>query len=150
MLSRGGSLAGRVRDPYTLYGWLVRNVERLIEELHYHQVRPRVLTVYVGYHEDDGGCGVVNLNVPSDDFSVILEAAKVGLRQAWRQGVAATHMHLIASELVKPVSSDLEPGHFRGVARASPPKVNRGVARARARLGLGVRQREAGQACRMM
>jgi hypothetical protein len=49
-----------------------------------------------------------------------------------------------------PVSSALRSGHFRGVARASPPKVDRGEARARARFGHGVRQREAGQASRVM
>ena len=32
MLFCGGSLAGRVKDPWSLYGWLVRNVERLIED----------------------------------------------------------------------------------------------------------------------
>jgi len=102
MISRGGSLAGRVRDPFTLYGWLVRNVERLIEELHYHGVRTRTLVLYLSYHEDDGASGAVNLNVPTADFATLLEAAKVALRQAWRQGSVATHMHLIATELVRP------------------------------------------------
>lgn len=49
-----------------------------------------------------GAGGSVNLNVPSDRFDELLEAAKVGLRKAWRRGESATHMHLIASRLVKP------------------------------------------------
>lgn len=102
MIARGGSLAGKVNSPLSLYGWLVRNVERLIEELHFHQVRTRALALHVSYFEDDGGHGIVHLNVPTDRFDVLLEAAKVGLRQAWRQGRAATHMHLIATELVSP------------------------------------------------
>ena len=101
MISRGGSLAGRVRDPFTLYGWLVRNVERLIEELQYHEVRPKTLTISVSYHDDDSAGGTVHLNVPSDRFDVLLEAAKVGLRKAWRTGKTATHMHLIASGLAR-------------------------------------------------
>lgn len=101
MLSRGGSLAGRVRDPFTLYGWLVRNVERLIEELQFHEVRPRALTVYVSYHEDNSAGSTVHLNVPSDRFDVLLDAAKIGLRRAWRTGKTATHMHLIASGLTR-------------------------------------------------
>ena len=99
MISRGGSLAGHVSDVFTLYGWLVRNTERLIEELHYHQVRPEVLTIYVSYFDCESAAGSVRLNTPSDRFDVLLNAAKTGLRQAWRQGRTATHMHLVASNL---------------------------------------------------
>ena len=41
----------------------------------------------------------MTLDVPSDRFNVILEAAKLGMRRAWRAGIPATHMHLIASGL---------------------------------------------------
>jgi DNA polymerase V len=102
MISRGGSLAGRVRDPLTLYGWLVRNVERLVEELHFHEVRPAVLSVHVSYLDGGGDGGAVHLGVPSDRFDTLLEAAKVGLRRAWRPGSFATHLHLVASKLVRP------------------------------------------------
>jgi DNA polymerase V len=101
-IARGGSLAGRVSNVLTLYGWLVRNVERLIEELHYHVVRPRTLTVYIHYQDADSAGGKVHLNVPSDRFDVLLDAAKIGLRKCWRPGREATHMHLIASRLVRP------------------------------------------------
>jgi len=100
MLARGGSLAGKVTDVWTLYGWLVRNVERLIEELHFHDVRPGVLTVALSYNDAPAGSGSVRLTVPSDQFDVILDAAKLGLQRAWRVRKTATHMHLIASELV--------------------------------------------------
>jgi hypothetical protein len=36
VLSRGGSFGEPTADPIVLYAWLVRNLERLIEELHYH------------------------------------------------------------------------------------------------------------------
>lgn len=101
MLSRGGSLAGRVSDPFTLYGWLVRNVERLIEELHYHDVRTTELVVYLSLLDSDTGVGVVNLGVPTDRFDALLAAAKKGLRHAYRRGGTATHLHLIASKLVR-------------------------------------------------
>jgi DNA polymerase V len=102
MIARGGSLAGRVSDPHTLYGWLVRNVERLIEELHFHAARPDVLTLYVSYHDGHAGQGVVRLETPTDRFDLLLDAAKLGLRRAWRPGRTATHMHLIASDLKRP------------------------------------------------
>lgn len=101
-IARGGSLAGRVSDPVTLYGWLVRNVERLIEELRYHRVRPRTLTVYLNYQDADSSGCTVTLCVPSDRFDVLLDASKLGLRRAWRPGRAATHMHVVASSLVRP------------------------------------------------
>jgi len=101
MIARGGSLAGRVRDPFTLYGWLVRNLERLIEELHYHQVRPKALSIYVNYHDDDSAGRTVHLNVPSDRFDELLEAAKLGLSGTWRSGKTATHMHVVASGLTR-------------------------------------------------
>ncbi|MDB5308841.1 MAG: dinB 1 [Gemmataceae bacterium] len=99
MLARGGSLAGRVRDAHTLYGWLVRNIERLIEELQFHEVRASTLTVAVSYFDAESAAGVAHLSVPSDRFDILLDAAKRGLRTAWRQGKTATHMHLIASGL---------------------------------------------------
>jgi DNA polymerase V len=102
MIARGGSLAGRVTDPLKLYGWLVRNVERLIEELHFHEVRPAVLTVHVSYRDDHSRGASVALGVPSDRFDVLLDAARIGLRRAWRARRTATHMHVIASELVRP------------------------------------------------
>jgi len=102
MIARGGSLAGRVHDPHTLYGWLVRNVERLIEELHYHEVRPRTLSIYINYCDADPGGAEVGLTIPSDRFDTLLDAAKVGLRKAWRRGRTATHMHVVAAHLVRP------------------------------------------------
>ncbi len=94
MIFRGGSLAGHFSDPLTLYGWLARNVERLVEELHYHEVRPSVLTVYMSYFEGGTSRGVVHLDVLTDRFGVLLEAAKAGLRQVWHAGSSATHLHL--------------------------------------------------------
>jgi DNA polymerase V len=99
ILARGGSLAGRVSDPHVMYGWLVRNLERLIEELQFYEVRPATLSVAVAYHDADSAIGVVPLPVPSDRFDILLDAARIGLRRAFRSGKIATHMHVIASNL---------------------------------------------------
>ncbi len=101
-VSRGGSLAGRVHDPRILYGWVVRNLERLVEELHFHELRPKTLTVLISYFEQGTMSGTVRLGVPTDRFDTLLEAAKVGLRRAWRPGWVGTHLHLIATDLVPP------------------------------------------------
>src|SRR4051812_43890159 len=47
MLGRGGSLMGNVDDPKVLWAWAVRHIERLIEELRYHQVRTYALAAHV-------------------------------------------------------------------------------------------------------
>ena len=67
--------------------------------MHYHEVRPSVLTVYMSYFEGGTSRGVVHLDVPTDRFGVLLEAAKAGLRKVWNAGASATHLHLVASRL---------------------------------------------------
>jgi hypothetical protein len=48
-LSRGGSFGQSTADPVVLYAWLVRNLERLIEELQFHGTLTAMLTVWVAY-----------------------------------------------------------------------------------------------------
>ena len=98
-LSRGGSFGEATAEPVVLYAWLVRNLERLIEELEYHGVAAGRLTVCVAYKNGQSGVGQVTLAVPSDRFDVLLDAARPCLRRAWIPRVLATHMHLIAEDL---------------------------------------------------
>jgi hypothetical protein len=99
MISRGGSLGKATDSPERLFAWLVRNVERLVEELEHYQVRAGALEVYVGYKDGRAGVGRATLAGPSDRFDRLLEAAKLALRQAFVRGVPATRMHLTASRL---------------------------------------------------
>jgi DNA polymerase V len=98
-LSRGGSFGDPTSVPLVLYAWLVRNLERLIEELEFHAVRAGRLTVWVAYRDGHVGIGQLSLAVPSDRFDVLLDAARACLRRAWVPRVAATRMHLIAEQL---------------------------------------------------
>ncbi len=98
-LSRGGSFGESTAEPVVLYAWLVRNLERLIEELEYHGVAAGRLTVCLVYRDGRSGVGQTTLAVPSDRFDILLDAARPCLRQAWIPRVPATHMHLIAEEL---------------------------------------------------
>ena len=51
-LARGGSMGqAPSTDPIIVYAWLVRNLERLIEELDYHEVRAGRLGVQVWYKD---------------------------------------------------------------------------------------------------
>jgi nucleotidyltransferase/DNA polymerase involved in DNA repair len=98
-LSRGGSFGESTADPQVLYAWLVRNLERLIEELQYHGVAPGRVTVAIQYKTGHAGVGQRTLPAPTDRFDLLLEAARPCLRKAWLPDVQATHMHLIAEHL---------------------------------------------------
>jgi DNA polymerase V len=106
-LSRGGSFGEPTAEPLVLFAWLVRNLERLIEELEFHAVRAGRLTIWVAYRDGRVGLGQVSLMVPSDRFDSLLDAARPCLRRAWVPGVAATRMHLIAERLVPSASAPL-------------------------------------------
>jgi nucleotidyltransferase/DNA polymerase involved in DNA repair len=98
-LSRGGSFGESTAEPVVLYAWLIRNLERLIEELEYHGVAAGRLTVYLIYKNGQTGVGQATLPVPSDRFDVLLDVARPCIRRAWIPRAVATHMHLIAEGL---------------------------------------------------
>ena len=98
-ISRGGSFGEATARPMILYAWLVRNLERLIEELEFHRVLVGRLTVWVAYRNGEVGMGQARLVVPSDRFDPLLDVARACLRQAYTPRVAAARMHLIAEDL---------------------------------------------------
>jgi DNA polymerase V len=98
-LSRGGSFGEATSDPIILYAWLVRNIERLIEEMTYHEVLAGKLSVYLVYRDGRTVGGQTGLTVATDRFDLLLDAARPCLRQAWIRRANATHMHLIADDL---------------------------------------------------
>ena len=99
MISRGGSLMGPVTAPAVLYAWLVRNLERLIEELEYNEVRAGAIAVWVGYKDGREGSGRSVLEAPSDRFDALLDHARGCLRGAWIPKVPATRMQIFAERL---------------------------------------------------
>lgn len=99
MLSRGGSFGEATDDPSVLWAWLVRNLERLIEELTYHGALTGHVAVWVGYKDGRSGEGRASLPEPADQFDVLLEALRPCLRQAYVQGASAGRMHLFADDL---------------------------------------------------
>jgi nucleotidyltransferase/DNA polymerase involved in DNA repair len=98
-LARGGSFGESTAEPVVLYAWLVRNLERLIEELEYHGVAAGRLTIWIAYKNGQTGVGQMTLAVPNDRFDLLLDAARPCLRKAWIPRTLATHMHLIAEDL---------------------------------------------------
>ncbi len=127
-LSRGGSFGASTASPIILYAWLVRNLERLIEELHYHEVLAGRLTVWVGYKDGRARIGQTNLAVPTDRFDLLLDALRPCLRRAWIRGAQAHRMHLIAESLTRRVPRPLglfeDPGHRAEAVAAVKRRVN--------------------------
>jgi DNA polymerase V len=82
VLSRGGSF-GEARDrPVVIWAWLVRNLERLVEELEYHEVCTGRVAVWIGYRDGRAGEGRATLEAPSDRFDVLLEVLRACVRRA--------------------------------------------------------------------
>ena len=99
VLARGGSLMGNVDDPKVLWAWCVRHVERLIEELRYHNVRTTALAVQVAWKSGDSTGGTTSIPTPTDKFDELCDAARASLRGAYIPRATATHMHVLATEL---------------------------------------------------
>ncbi len=123
ILSRGGSLGGAQVKPERVYAYLVRNLERLVEELEFHLVRAGILSVSVMHWNGVTRFAQVRLPSPTDRFDLLLAAARACFQRAWIPGLAATYMHVNAMQLRRPGSVQL--GLFdppeeqaRAVARA--------------------------------
>src|SRR4051812_17719583 len=83
VLGRGGSLMGDVSDPTLLWAWTVRHVERLIEELNYHNVRTTRLDVALAWKNGNSTGGSASIPTPTDRFDDLLDAARLAIRRAF-------------------------------------------------------------------
>jgi nucleotidyltransferase/DNA polymerase involved in DNA repair len=102
VLSRGGSLGGVTADPNRLWAWVVRNVERLVEELEFYVVHAGILSVYLLHHDGTEGLGQVTLPGPTDRFDLLLESARFCFQRAHKGGRGVLRMHINASDLRRP------------------------------------------------
>ncbi len=100
ILSRGGSFGEATDRPSVLWAWLVRNLERLVEELEYHEILTGRVAAWIGYKDGRFGEGHVSLETPTDRFDVLLDAFRPCVRRAWIPYAKAQRMHLFAHELV--------------------------------------------------
>lgn len=99
-LSRGGSLGETTACFDRIQAWLVRNIERLIEELEYHAVYAGELEVCLFHREGHIGAAKIPLMVPTARFDLLLAAGMFGIKKAWN-GRGINRMHLTAMNLQK-------------------------------------------------
>ena len=112
-LSRGGSLGEASSDPMIIHAWLVRNLERLIEELVYQEVRAGRLGVQLWYKDGTFRESWGSLEAPSAAFDVLLDVARVCLRRDWVPRASASKMEVVASQLTP--RSTCQMGLFDGI-----------------------------------
>ena len=96
VLARGGSLMCNGAGPTVLRARAVRHLDRLIEDLHFHQVRTGSVAIAIGWQDGEPTGGAARLDCPSDRFEDLLGAAREALRRAYVPDAVATHMHVIA------------------------------------------------------
>ena len=98
-----------------IWAWLVRNLERLVEELEFHQIRTGRVVCWIGYRDGRAGEGHATLEAPTDRFDRLLDAFRPCVRRAWIPRAVAQRMHLFAERLVPRLPSQL--GLFDGDGR---------------------------------
>ena len=98
-ISRGGSVGRATDDRERLYGWLVRNIERLIEALDLHAVFCSELQLML--HLKSGGRFASRASLPesTSSFRLLLEAGRKLFLELWHEGLIVHHMHLLAGKL---------------------------------------------------
>lgn len=97
IIGRGGSMGESTTDQDRLTAWIVRNAERLIEELDYHQVFTKRLVLLLEHKGGGGWSGRVTLHAPTASFHIIVEALKGLLAQA--TVAPTTGMEILADDL---------------------------------------------------
>jgi nucleotidyltransferase/DNA polymerase involved in DNA repair len=98
-MARGGSVGGATDDPMRLRGWIVRNVERLAEALHYYNFSCDRLALYLSYKEGGSWYGRMDLMEATDEFENLVTPAKDLFEAGWRKGHKVGYVHVIAESL---------------------------------------------------
>lgn len=108
IIGRGGSLSGPTADIERLYAWAARNSERLIEELDFHQVNARTLTLTIEFKEGGGWGSRFHFVEPTAKYGDIARAARIMVENGYRgETRRISHMHMLAEKLTPRHSQQL-------------------------------------------
>ena len=100
-ISRGGSLGVATDDPLRLTAWIVRNVERLVEELDHYQVHTERLTLTLGFKGGGGWADRTELAEQTARFDILAAAVKGLLAKVLPVPRKVSGMHLWADRLTR-------------------------------------------------
>ncbi|MCA9073659.1 MAG: DNA polymerase IV [Planctomycetaceae bacterium] len=97
-IARGGSVGRTTSDRERLIGWIVRNVERLVEAMYWHRYVTRKLSVRLTYKTGGGWSGRTALITSTAASEILIPAAKDLFTAGW-SGQPVSHIHIVADEL---------------------------------------------------
>ena len=100
-ISRGGSIGAASHCPKRVHAFIVRNTERLVEALDYHDFVCETFTLRLQFKGGDWACQRLTLPEATAEYEPLLEAAVKLLPQLWPRGLAVHYMHLIAGRLAR-------------------------------------------------
>ncbi len=103
ILTRGGSVGVPTGKADRAWGFVVKNLERLIEELHQHQLKPGKVHFMLEHRTRDyqsiyQSAGT-RLEAPTDRFDVLVDVFGKLFRQCYLPTLLVSRMHLLALEL---------------------------------------------------
>jgi nucleotidyltransferase/DNA polymerase involved in DNA repair len=98
ILSRGGSVGKASNDAGYCEGWIVRNVERLIEALDYHLVYTEQVVLAVEFKDASDAGRRASLPSATADYGQIASATLGMWKEIWH-GQTLAYMHVIADRL---------------------------------------------------
>ncbi|MFO0815842.1 MAG: nucleotidyltransferase [Gemmatales bacterium] len=103
ILTRGGSIGAATSKPDRAWAFVVKNLERLVEELHHHQLKTGRVEFhleqrsydYEMYHFSAG----TNLEAPANRFDILVEIFELLFRRTYQRRLLVSRMHLLAHRL---------------------------------------------------
>lgn len=98
-ISRGGSIWGYYKDSDYIWGFLMRNLERLVDQLTREDIEISELTLLLITAEGATFQGKVVLPDFTNNFSFLLKALRQAFKQAFRRGYSYGYVHIIGYPL---------------------------------------------------
>jgi nucleotidyltransferase/DNA polymerase involved in DNA repair len=103
ILTRGGSIGAHTRLPDRAWGFVVKNLERLIEEVEHHQLKTGHVQLLLQMRNNDyqtfHRTARTDLEAPSDRFDVLVAVFGKLFHQCYVPSLMVTRMHLLAMAL---------------------------------------------------
>ena len=103
ILTRGGSIGTATSKPERAWAFVVKNLERLVEELHHHQLKTGRVEFHLEQRSYDYdmyhfGAGT-NLEAPANRFDTLVEVFQQLFRRTYQRRLLVSRMHLLAHKL---------------------------------------------------
>jgi DNA polymerase V len=103
ILTRGGSVGVATARRDRAWAFVVKNLERLIEELHHHQLMTSHVEFYLQQrsydHDEFHRTARTDLESATDRFDILVDVFGKLFERCYRPGCLTTRMHLLAMRL---------------------------------------------------